>query len=102
MCARAHPLNLAGVVSQAGGEGSGRIPLLVVPADLLTQHGLERDGAKPGRQVLSGDGKTSSLWKDGETRLSVPVYQVRLDRLSLPCIDLIQPSHLSCLDSSVG
>ena len=30
------------------------------------------------------------------------VYQVRLDWLPLPCVALIQPSHLSCLGSSVG
>ena len=34
--------------------------------------------------------------------LSLPVYQVRLDWLTLPCIALIQPSQLSCLGSSVG
>ena len=34
--------------------------------------------------------------------LSLPVYQVRLDWLPLPCIALIQPSQLSCLGNSVG
>ena len=34
--------------------------------------------------------------------LSLPVYQVKLDWLPLPCIALIQPSQLSCLGSSVG
>ena len=34
--------------------------------------------------------------------LSLPVYQVRLDWLPLPCIALIRPSQLSCLGSSVG
>ena len=32
----------------------------------------------------------------------MPVYQVRLDWLPLPCIALIWPSQLSCLGSSVG
>ena len=36
------------------------------------------------------------------TCFSTTVYQVRLDWLPLPCIDLIQPSQLSCLGSSVG
>ena len=34
--------------------------------------------------------------------LSMPVYQVRLEWLPLPCIALIQPSQLSYLGSSVG
>ena len=34
--------------------------------------------------------------------LSLPVYQVRLDWLPLPCIALIWPSQLNCLGSSVG
>ena len=34
--------------------------------------------------------------------LSLPVYQVRLDWLPLPCIALIRPSQMSCLGSSVG
>ena len=34
--------------------------------------------------------------------LSLPVYQVRLDWLPLPCTALIHPSQLSCLGSSVG
>ena len=34
--------------------------------------------------------------------LSLPVYQVRLDWLPLPCIALIRPSQLRCLGSSVG
>ena len=29
------------------------------------------------------------------------MYQVRLDRLPLPCVALIQPSQLSCLGGSV-
>ena len=33
---------------------------------------------------------------------SLPVYQVRLDWLPLPCIALIRPNQLSCLGSSVG
>ena len=33
---------------------------------------------------------------------SLPVYQVRLDWLPLPCIALIRPSQLSCLSSSVA
>ena len=33
--------------------------------------------------------------------LSLPVYQVRLDWMPLPCIALIRPSQLSCLSSSV-
>ena len=34
--------------------------------------------------------------------LSLPVYQVRLDWLPLPCIGLIRPNQLSCISSSVG
>ena len=37
-----------------------------------------------------------------DVELSLPVYQVRLDWLPLPCITLIRPSQLSCLGSSVG
>ena len=33
---------------------------------------------------------------------SLPVYQVRLEWLSLPCIALIRPSQLSCLGSTVA
>ena len=33
---------------------------------------------------------------------SLPVYQVRLDWLPLPCIASIRLSQLSCLGSSVG
>ena len=41
-----------------------------------------REGERRGREVLS---------------LSLPVYQVRLDWLPLPCIASIRPSQLSCL-----
>ena len=34
--------------------------------------------------------------------LSLPVYQVRLEWLRLPCIALIWPSQLICQGSSVG
>ena len=37
----AHPLYLPSVVGQPGGEGSCRIPLLVMPAHLLPQHRFE-------------------------------------------------------------
>ena len=33
---------------------------------------------------------------------TLPVYQVRLDWLPLPCIAVIRPSQLSCLGSSVA
>ena len=33
---------------------------------------------------------------------TLSVYYIRLDWLPLPCITVIQPSQLSCLDSSVG
>ena len=34
--------------------------------------------------------------------VSLPVYQVRLDWLPLPCFALIRPNQLGCLGSSVG
>ena len=32
----------------------------------------------------------------------MPVYQVKLDWLPMPCIALVRPSQLGCLGSSVG
>ena len=55
------PLHLTGIVRQAGGEGTCRVSLIVMPTDLLPQHGSEGEGAEPGSEVLARDGKTRRL-----------------------------------------
>ena len=60
MCASGS-LYFGGIVSQSCQESTSGVPLLVKPAYLLPQHGLEGQGTKSGGQFLTGHTETDIL-----------------------------------------
>lgn len=56
-----HPLDLRGVSGQACGQGTGAVPVVVKPANLLAQHGLEAEAAQPAGKQLTGLGEGITL-----------------------------------------
>ena len=48
-----HPLHFRGVCSQSCSQGSSRVPVVVKPANLLSQHGLKCFESNPLCQLLS-------------------------------------------------
>ena len=56
-----HPLNLAGITGEPSGESATRVPLVVKPANVLPQHGLEGHQAEPRGQILTRYTETELL-----------------------------------------
>lgn len=56
-----HSLNLRGVGRQACGQSAGAVPVIVKPAHLLAQHGLEAEPPQPAGQQLARLGEGVAL-----------------------------------------
>ena len=61
-----HPLDKSSFLCQSSGEGATGVPLVIEPAHLLAEHGLEGDGTQPGCQVLPRHCETDHLIEEEE------------------------------------
>lgn len=62
-------MDLRGVRRQACGQSAGTVPVVVKPADLLAQHGVEAQAAQPAGQQLAGLGEGVALQARGVIKI---------------------------------